>query len=104
MGCDVLRLETDARAVLLIHRRKWIRRSLPCAQVILAEPELVIELAGPVMRALASRGSLLAFCDVGPTQEPAIGRVLPRGIRYFKGVAPPPVGDLSYSELAVFGP
>jgi hypothetical protein len=104
MGCDVLRLETEARAGLLIHRRKWIRRSLPCAQVILADPELVIELAGPVMRALASRGSLLALCDVGPTQEPAIGRVFPRGIRYFKGVAPPPVGDLSYSELAVFGP
>jgi hypothetical protein len=104
MGCDVLRLETDARDGLLIHRRKWIRRVLPCSQVILADPELMIDLAGPVMRAFASRGSLLSLCDVGQTTRPAVGRVFPHGIRYFKGAAPPPVGDLSYSELAVFGP
>jgi hypothetical protein len=104
MGCELLHLESDARAGLLIHRRKWIRRSLPCSQVIFADPGLMIEVAGPVMRALAARGSLLALCDVDRTLEPSIGRVFPRGIRYFKGAAPPPVGDLSYSELAVFGP
>jgi hypothetical protein len=104
MGCDVLRVETDGRASLLIHRRKWIRRRLPCAQVILADPNLMAELAGPVMRALASRGSLLALCDVNQTPQPATGRVFPRGIRYFKGADAPAVGDLSYSELAVFGP
>ena len=104
LGCDVLRLETDVRAGLLIHRRKWIKRWLPCSQAILADPELLIELAGPVIRALASRGSLLALCDVDQAANPAIGRVFPQGIRYFKGPAPPPVGDLSYSELAVFGP
>jgi hypothetical protein len=104
MGCDVLRLETDVRAGLLIHRRKWIRRSLPCSQVILTDPALMTELAGPVMRALASRGSLLVLCDVDQAPQPAIGRVFPRGIRYFKGANAPPVGDLSYSELAVFGP
>ena len=103
MGCDVLRLETDARSGLLIHRRKWIKRWLPCSQAILADPELLIELAEPAMRALASRGSLLALCDVDQA-NPAIGRVFPQGIRYFKGPAPPPAGDLSYSELAVFGP
>ena len=99
-----LRLETDVRAGLLIHRRKWIRRSLPCSQVILADPDLMLELAGPLMRALASRGSLLALCDFAQTREPAIGRVFPRGVRYFKGAEAPPVGDLSYSELAIFGP
>jgi hypothetical protein len=104
MGCGVLRLETDVRAGLLIHRRKWIKRSLPCSQVILADPDLVTELAGPVIRALASRGSLLALCDVDQAAEPTIGRVFPRGIRYFKGADAPPVGDISYSELAVFGP
>jgi hypothetical protein len=104
MGCEVLRLETDVRAGLLIHRRKWIKRSLPCSKVILVDPELMIELAGPVMRAFASRGSLLALCDVDQTSEPGIGRVFPRGIRYFKGPFAPPVGDLTYSELAVFGP
>jgi hypothetical protein len=104
MGCEVLRLETDVRAGLLIHRRKWIKHLLPCSQVILADPGLIIELAGSVMRALARRGSLLALCDVDQTAKPASGRVFPRGIRYFKGPAPPAVGDLSYSELAVFGP
>jgi len=104
MGCGVLRLETGERAGLLIHRRKWIRRSLPCAQVILGDPGLLIELAGPAMRALPYRGSPLALCDVGPTTEPAAGRVFARGIRYFKGAEAPPVGDLSYSELAIFGP
>jgi hypothetical protein len=104
MGCDVLRLETDGRTGLLIHRRKWIKRSLPCSQVLLADPDLMLELARPVMRALASRGSLLALCDVDLSREPAIGRVFRRGIRYFKGAEAPPVGDLSYSELAVFGP
>ena len=49
------------------------------------------------MRALAKRGSLLALCDVDQTAKPAIGRVFPRGIRYFKGPALPAVGDLSYS-------
>jgi hypothetical protein len=104
MGCDVLRLETDVRAGLLIYRRKWIKRSLPCSQVILADPDLVTELVGPVMRAFARRGSVLALCDVNQTPEPTIGRVFRRGIRYFKGADAPPVGDLSYSELAVFGP
>jgi hypothetical protein len=103
-GCEVFRLQTAGRAGLLIHRRKWIRRALPCSQVIFADPELVLELAGPVMRALAARGSLVALCDVGQTREPAIGRVFQRGIRYFKGPEPPPAGDLSYSELAIFGP
>jgi hypothetical protein len=104
MGCDVLRLETDVRAGLLIHRRKWIRRSLPSSQVILGDPDLIIELARPMMRELASRGSLLALCDVDQSGKPALGRVFRRGIRYFKGAEAPPVGDLSYSELAVFGP
>jgi hypothetical protein len=104
MGCEVLRLETDVRTGLLIHRRKWIRRSLPCSQVILVDPDLVLELAGPVMRALAGRGSLLALCDVDQNRKPAGGRVFRRGIRYFKGAEAPPVGDLSYSELAIFGP
>ena len=104
MGCDVLWLETDVRAGLLIHRRKWIRRLLPCSQVILADPDLMTALAGPVMRALAIRGSLLALCDVDHTPEAAIGRVFPRGIRYFKGADAPPVANLSYSEFAVFGP
>jgi hypothetical protein len=104
MGCEVLRLKTDVRTGLLIHRRKWIKRSLPCSQVILADPDLMLELAGPVMRALASRGSLLALCDVDQTREPAIGRVYRRGVRYFKGAEAPPVGDLSYSELGIFGP
>jgi hypothetical protein len=104
LGCDVLRLETDVRAGLFIHRRKWIKRWLPCSQAILADPELVIELARPVMRALASRGSLLALCDVGQAANPAIGRVFPHRIRYFRGPDRPPAGDLLYSELAVFGP
>lgn len=104
MGCDVLRLETDARSGLLIHRRKWIKRLLPCSQVIYADPGLIAELAGMVMRALASRGSVLALWDADYTREPAVGRVFARSIRYFKGADAPPVGDLSYSELAVFGP
>jgi hypothetical protein len=104
MGCDVLRLETDVRSGLLIHRRKWIKRLVPCSQVIHGEPDLMAELAGLVMRALASRGSVLALWDVDHTPEPAVGRVFGRSIRYFKGANAPPVGDLSYSELAVFGP
>jgi hypothetical protein len=104
MGCDVLRLETGGRAGLLIHRRKLIKRSVPSSQVILTDPDLLAELAGPVMRALASRGSLVALCDVDRIGEPTFGRVFRRGIRYFKGGDAPRVGDLSYSELAVFGP
>jgi hypothetical protein len=104
MGCDVLRLDTGDRAGLLIHRRKWIKRSLPCSQAILTDPDLMTELAAPVMRALGSRGSLLALCDIDRAPNPAVGRVFSRGIRYFKGADAPPVGDLSYSELAVFGP
>jgi hypothetical protein len=104
MGCGVLRLETDGRAGLLIHRRKWIKRSLPCSQVIYADPHLVLQLAKPVMRALASHGSLLTVFDVDTGIEPAVGRVFRRGIRYFKGAKAPAVGDLAYSEFAVFGP
>ena len=104
MGCDVLRLETEGRAGLLIHRRKWIKRAMPSSQVIFADPDLLLELAGPVMRALASHGSLLALCDVDQVRAPASGRVVQRGVRYFKGAEAPAVGDLSYSELAIFGP
>jgi hypothetical protein len=104
MGCDVLYLQTDDREGLLIHRRKWIKRSLPCSQVIFTEPDLMGQLVAPVMRALGSRGSLLALCDIDEAPDPSIGHVFARGIRYFKGVDAPSVGDLTYSELAVFGP
>ena len=100
----IARRSTGGRAGLLIHRRNVTKRSVPSSQVILTDPDLLAELAGPVTRALASRGSLMALRDVDQTREPTAGRVFRRGIRYFKGADAPRVGDLSYSELAAFGP
>lgn len=84
-GMRCLRFDDQGRAGLLIHRRRWIRPSLPYSQVIHGDPELTMELAGPVMRTLASRGSLLALCDVDQAPKAAIGRLGPRAIRCFRG-------------------
>jgi hypothetical protein len=104
-GCTVLILHSGAAAPeLIIYRVKWIKGLIPCAQMLLGAPGQVLSAAGPLMRHLLGRAIPLALVDISEDTESAGARRYPgRNVRYVKGPAPA-VGDMTDSELALFGP
>jgi hypothetical protein len=102
-GCTVLVLHRESAPVeLLIYRIKWIKRILPCAQMIYGAPERVLAAAGPLMRHLIRRAIPLALVDIVEHCDMFGAHIYAgRNLRYCSGVAPP-VGDMLDSELALF--
>jgi hypothetical protein len=64
-----------------------------------------VRFAGVLGRFLLKRGMLFVAVDANDRIQGLIGTSrLSRGRKYFKGPHPPRQGDLSYTELAIFGP
>lgn len=62
------------------------------------------EFAGPIGRYLLARGRPLALVDANNALG-LPGRFFPgRAAKYFNGPQPPHLGDLAYTEIALFGP
>jgi hypothetical protein len=104
-GCVVLVLEGGpSPAELLVYRVKWIKHVLPCAQMLFGSPKRILGAVGPLMRHLLRRGIPSALMDI---EEPinifGAHNYIGRNLRYFKGISPA-IGDLLYTEFAVFGP
>jgi len=62
-----------------------------------------VRFAGPLGRFLALRGCPLVMLDSNGPIRGLIGRYSGSSPKYFKGPHPPRLGDLAYSELAMFG-
>ena len=76
----------------------------PCAQIIYCrDVGDFIRLAGPIGRFLAPRGLPLVIVDANGPIPGLIGTYHRDRPKYFKGLLRPRLGDLAYTEYALFG-
>jgi len=89
----------------LVFRPRAFKRVLPCAQLIYARgTDDVVRCAGTIGRFLAARGRPLIVLDAnGPVPGLVGGYFDARQPKYFRGPERPRLGDLVYSETAMFG-
>jgi hypothetical protein len=103
-GCISLWCEMPNRAYPFIFRRRLLKGALPCAQMIYCQNiNDFVRFAGPIGRFLAMRGLFFVIIDAsGPI--PGLVGTFRKGImpKYFKGRDQPRLGDLAYSEAALF--
>jgi hypothetical protein len=86
-------------------RSRVLGRTLPCAHLVYCrEMSEFRRFAGPLGRRLFGHGLPVITIDA---EAPIPGLVgvhrAGRSLRVYEGVVPPRIGDLSYTELAIFG-
>jgi hypothetical protein len=107
LGCRALIcIEDGAAHPFVLQRRAAFRRLIPCQQLIYCRSmDEFVHFAGPIGRHLAMRAWPIFVADASGPVPGLAGIYLPeRGAKYFKGESPPPLGDLTYTELAILGP
>lgn len=90
---------------VLMPRRIW-RGLIPCYQVIYCRSLADLSrCAGAMGRFLLRSGILLCVVDAKESIAGLFGWYRHnRGLKYFKGPRPPSLGDLTFTELVIFGP
>jgi len=90
----------------VLQRRAAFHRLVPCQQLIYCrDMDEFVYFAGPIGRYLLMRAWPIFLADARGPVPGLVGKYLAeRGPKYFKGQAPPELGDLSYTELAILGP
>jgi hypothetical protein len=107
LGCRALICVEDGLAhPFVLQRRAAFHRLIPCQQIIYCRSmDEFVRFAGPIGRSLLIRAWPIFVADASGPVPGLVGVYFPeRGAKYFKGRSPPPLGDLSYSELAFLGP
>jgi len=104
-GCLSLWCELSGHCYPFVFRRCVVKRFLPFAQLVYCrEIQDFVRFAGPIGRLLVRRGWPLVLIDSNGLIPGLIGKyfdaVMPK---YFKGPDRPRLGDLAYTELAMFG-
>jgi hypothetical protein len=104
-GCVSLWCEADDRAHPFVLRPRLIRGVVPCAQLVYCrDVEDFIRFAGPIGRFLARRGRFVVLVDANGDTPGLIGRYFDGKIpKFFRGPHLPRLGDLAYTETALFG-
>ena len=107
-GCSCLVVEAAGAlrpVVLLPVRARAGRYPLPLMQLVFCRDIAdVPRFAGALGRWMALRGGVGLLLD-GDVPAGLVGRAsIRRGRKYARGPRPPRIGDLSYTELVVFGP
>jgi hypothetical protein len=104
-GCLSLWCTTAGGALPFVLRPRRLKRIVPCAQLIYARSVGdLVRCAGPLGRFLALRGRPLVIIDADGPIPGLAGKYLDaRQPKYFKGPDRPRLGDLVYSETAMFG-
>ena len=103
-GCTALWCETDERALPFVFRLRSLK-GLPAAQLVYCRDVAdCVRFIGPLARYLTLRGRPVLIIDANGPMPGLIGKyfdqILPR---YFRGPVRPRLGDLAYSEVAMFG-
>jgi hypothetical protein len=104
-GCISLWCATSQHAYPFVFRPRMIKVLIPCAQLIYCRDiGDFVRFAGPIGRFLALRGKPLVMVDAHGPVAGLIG-VFSRDKlpKYFKGPQCPRLGDLAFTELALFG-
>lgn len=80
-------------------------KSVPCAQLVYCRDlDQFVRFAGPIGRFLAVHGRPLVVLDSNDPIPGLIGKFFDGKMpKYFKGAAQPRLGDLAYTEAAMFG-
>ncbi|PDQ19472.1 hypothetical protein CN311_19340 [Mesorhizobium sanjuanii] len=107
LGCLSLICICDGAAFpLVLMPRRILRGLLPCYQIIYCRSLADLSRnAGAMGRFLLRSGSLLCVVDAKEPIAGLFGWYRPnRGLKYFKGPRPPSPGDLTFTELVIFGP
>jgi hypothetical protein len=103
-GCMSLLCETPDRAYPFVFRPR-VHKGIACAQLVYCRNlDDFVRFAGPIGRFLAVRGRPLVVIDSNDPIPGLIGRYFDgRMPKYFKGPDRPRLGDLAYTETAMFG-
>jgi hypothetical protein len=102
-GCVSLICRSANRVHPFIFRLRRVR-FVPVAYLVYCRAlEDFVRFAGPLGRFLAWRGCPFVILDSNGPIRGLIGRYFGSYPKYFKGPHPPRLGDLAYSELAMFG-
>jgi len=104
-GCISFWCATADRAHPFVFRPRLVNGVIPCAQLIYCrEVADVVTFAGAIARRLARRGLSFAIIDANGPIAGLTGRYFAdRMPKYFRGPMRPRLGDLAYTEAALFG-
>jgi hypothetical protein len=103
-GCIGFWCETEERAHPFVFRLRSLK-GIPGAQLIYCrDAEDCVRFIGPLARYLTLRGRSLLVIDANGPVPGLVGKYFDRIMpRYFRGPQRPRLGDLAYSEIAMFG-
>jgi hypothetical protein len=104
-GCTSLWCVTAERAYPFVFRPRLAKGLVACTQLIYChEIEDFVRFARPLGRYLAARGRPLVFVDANAPIPGLVGKYLDgRMPKFFRGPDRPRLGDLAYTEAALFG-
>ena len=104
-GCMSLWCETPGGAHPFVFRERRVKGLITCAQLIYCRGvEDFVRFARPLGIYLARRRRPLVILDANGPVRGLIGKYFDQTMpKYFKGPAPPRLGDLAYTETALFG-
>ncbi len=103
-GCLSLWCVTPERAYPFVFLPRLFKRVLPGVQLIYCRDIAdMVRFAGPLGRHLAARGKLLVSIDANGPIAGLRGRYVEgKSPRFFKGPTPPRLGDIAYTQAAMF--
>jgi len=103
-GCTALWCETEEDAYPFVFRLRTIK-GVPCAQLIYCRGvEDCARFVGPLARYLTRRGYPFLLIDANAPIPGLVGKYFVDWMpRYFRGPRRPRLGDLAYTEIAMFG-
>jgi hypothetical protein len=104
-GCLSFWCVTPERALPFVFRPRRVKGVIPCAQLIYcADIADIARCAGAIGRYLALRGLPFAVIDANGPIAGLVGRYFDATMpKYFRGPMHPRLGDLAYTEAALFG-
>ncbi len=105
-GCCSLVCVKDGAAYPFVFQRRAVWGLILCSHLIYCRNmDEFVRFAASIGRYLLFRSGPFCIVDTTGMVGGLVGRYFPdRHPKYFKGPVPPRTGDLSYTELAVFGP
>jgi hypothetical protein len=105
-GCFSLWCETGDKSYPFIFRRRFVKDLplVPAAQLVYCSSlDSLVSLAGPIGRYLALRGMPFMLMPANGPIPSLVGRYFGEKPMYYCGAEQPRLGDLAYTEVAMFG-
>jgi hypothetical protein len=104
-GCISFWCQKDGRAYPFVFVPRILKRMVPCVQLIYCRSvDDLAEFSGPIGTFLTARGRNLVLIDANGPIRGLVGKyVAGLAPKYFRGPAAPRLGDLAYTEAALFG-